>query len=135
MPMTDNTPRQSHRKKRPGAPKGNLNALKHGFYSRRFQGAELDQLKVLSEPGLTNEIEMLRLVIRRVIDRIDDVESLEQLLRYLSTISLATAQLSRLLKTQRLLVGEVDDIERALQQAIHFLNQENDHDSDSPPTP
>ena len=111
-----------------GAPKGNRNALKHGFYSRLFRSTELEQLRSLSTPGLTDEIEMLRLVIRRVVDQASEVQDLDQLLRYLSTLSHATAQLSRLLRTQRLLIGEVNQIEDALKQALHELDNSPDQD-------
>ena len=86
---------KSHSRKPPGAPKGNLNAIKHGFYSRRFRTGESQQLKSLAEPGLSDEIEMLRLVIRRVID-------------------------------------QIDEIERALQLAIHLLNQEKQQQENHP---
>jgi len=110
---------------RPGAPRGNTNALKHGFYSPRFRDNELEDLKALIEPGLTDEIAMLRIIIRRTVDRVDEIENLDQQLRFISTLSHASAQLSRLLRTQRLLVGEVSQIEQALQQAIYQLEHED----------
>lgn len=113
----------------PGAPKGNTNALKHGLYSPRFQEAELKDLKALSEPDLTEEIAMLRLVIRRLISRLDEVETLDQLMRYTTTLSLATTQLSRLIKTQRLLLGELDEIGQAIHQAACNLALQQDHDT------
>jgi len=107
-----------------GAQPGNKNALKHGYYSPLFRSAELKKLKALSNPGLSDEIEMLRLVISRVVERAGDAQSFDQLLRYLSTLSHATAQLSRLIRTQTLLVGEVNQIEEALKQAIYLLENE-----------
>lgn len=34
-------------KRKRGGQLGNLNALKHGFYSRQFKGMELDDLELL----------------------------------------------------------------------------------------
>ena len=121
---SDASPTPSPRRR--GGQKGNLNALKHGFYSHLFRSKELDQLRALSQTGLSDEIEMLRLIIRRVIDRAGEAETFDQLLRYLTTLSMATAQLSRLLRTQRLLVGEVNQIEESLKQVLQELNQEID---------
>ena len=125
MPSTSPTPSSPRRR---GGQKGNLNAIKHGFYSRLFRRSELKQLQALSNPGLSDEIEMLRLIIRRVIDRASEAETFDQLLRYLTTLSMATAQLSRLLRTQRLLVGEVNQIEESLKQVLQDLNQDLDFD-------
>ncbi|MEA3439735.1 MAG: hypothetical protein U9R58_05580 [Chloroflexota bacterium] len=115
-----------------GAQPGNRNALKHGYYSPLFRSAELKNLKALSNPGLSDEIEMLRLVICRIVERAsDETLTFDQHLRYLNAISHATAQLSRLIRTQALLVGEVDQIEKALIQALQVLN--NETPSPSPP--
>lgn len=124
MPTNSSTPNR-----RPGAPKGNLNALKHGFYSPRFREAEIKDLITLTEPGLTDEISMLRLVIRRTVDRIEDAETLDQHLRCVNTLGHAAAQLSRLLKTQHVLFGEINEIEQALFGALEIINQRKDEEA------
>ena len=59
-----------------GAPKGNQNARKHGFYSRALSEAEQVELEQASSvEGIDQEIALLRLKLREVVetspDRID----------------------------------------------------------------
>jgi hypothetical protein len=53
-----------------GAPKGNRNAFKHGFYSRAFTRQELQEMsQIMKDEGLslTHEIAILKLLTRRVL--------------------------------------------------------------------
>ena len=53
-----------------GAPKGNRNAFKHGFYSRAFTQQELQEMsQIMQDEGLslTHEIAILKLLTRRVL--------------------------------------------------------------------
>ena len=65
-------------KRKRGAQLGNLNALQHGFYSRRFREEEIADLESLSE-GLQDEAAMLRVLIRRVFDALANLENGESL--------------------------------------------------------
>jgi hypothetical protein len=58
-------------KRHPGAQPGNTNALRHGFYSRRFCRAEKDDLQRNLLNNLDDEIALLRVAIRRVFDEAD----------------------------------------------------------------
>jgi hypothetical protein len=54
------------------APKGNTNALKHGFYSRRFKQQEIYDLDMLSGtdlPNLTSELDLLRVALLRTFEQ------------------------------------------------------------------
>ena len=55
-------------KKSPGAPKGNTNALKHGFYSRSFRAVEQTELNEFDPASLQNEIELMRVFILRTAE-------------------------------------------------------------------
>jgi hypothetical protein len=71
--MTDNKP-----KRKRGAQPGNTNALKHGFYSHRFNNLEISDLNTALSDGLTDEIALLRVIIRRVFEYADtDAQDLE----------------------------------------------------------
>jgi len=54
--------------RRRGAQPGNTNRVKTGFYSKRFQGDELDDLELELREGLTDEIALIRVMMRRVLD-------------------------------------------------------------------
>lgn len=63
-------PETKGKKKRRGAPKGNLNALKHGFYSRVLDEAEkLDMEKASDVKGIDEEIALLRVKIKEVLEK------------------------------------------------------------------
>jgi hypothetical protein len=95
-PSEDTPPRRGR-----GAPPGNLNAVKHGFYSKIFRLTELEQLPELPQADLAREIDLLRLIIKRTVDRCGEAESFDTQLRFLSVLSQATAQLTRLLNIQQ----------------------------------
>ena len=116
------TPRQ------PGAQPGNLNALKHGFYSRRFSDMERLDLEALMEDGLDSEIAMLRVATRRVFDLANGVESLEQASELLGTLSMAAGKLSGMLRVRALLGTEQPDefltiISEAIDEALVIMRK------------
>lgn len=85
--------------RRRGAQPGNLNAIKHGFYSRRLH-------ELQKEGGLENEIAMVRLLVRRVSELAADPElDLTDLLKALDTLSSGADRLARLLRAQKEMDG------------------------------
>lgn len=63
--MSDLTP--SPKRRRGGQP-GNINALKHGFYTRRFTQTDLAGVESTDYHGLMEEIAIIRLYARRLIE-------------------------------------------------------------------
>jgi hypothetical protein len=59
------------RRRRAGAPPGNTNALKHGFYTRRFKRAHLAGVESTDSSGLIEEIALIRVITRRLVESID----------------------------------------------------------------
>jgi hypothetical protein len=114
--------------KRPrGAPPGNLNALKHGFYSRQFRKLETADLDTMHEEGLESEINLLRIVTRRVFDMAAEIATLDEGYALLSVLSDASLRLATILRTQSILNGNNhednpwDQISRALSDAHEEL--------------
>jgi hypothetical protein len=108
-----------------GGQPGNFNALKHGFYSRIFQDREAIELEAMLDSDLKDEIAMLRVVIRRVLQYSEEPESLEDAVRVLSAISTASARLASLLRVQKMLGGAgeaTDAISEALTQIVQDLH-------------
>ena len=80
-------------KKKRGAPKGNQNAAKHGFYSRVLDEAEkLDFEAASGVEGIDQEIALLRVEIKRAISSGDD--------KILRILVQATNALERLIRTR-----------------------------------
>ena len=93
------------------------------FYARGFSQQEREALENLGARGLEGEIQMLRVVIRRVMDLASGAETLEEAEKALTSLSLATTRLARLLGTQESLDGESQS-SRMLSQAIADVAQE-----------
>ena len=110
-------------RRRRGAPPGNINALKHGFYTRRLPASQLRGLEDHSFSGLSEEIAVLRLFIRQLVEHQPKVLTVDQAASYLRVISLALISLTRLIRTQHL-VGDDDSIGNALTQALEEIRQE-----------
>jgi hypothetical protein len=79
-------------KGRRGAPKGNQNARKHGFYSKVLDEAEQLDLELASGvEGIDDEIALLRVKIKSVLE--NDPENIRLLME-------ATSTLANLVKTK-----------------------------------
>lgn len=100
-----------------GAPPGNQNARKHGFYSAAYTEADLaDIASVAASPDLADEIALLRVFIRRaVLDGGAD----------LAALSRACGRLTQMVKAQRVLSGgAADDFQQALAEVLIGLEEE-----------
>ena len=93
-------------KRKRGAQAGNTNALKHGFYSRRFTKLELRHLDVVLSDGLIDEIALSRVLIRRYFYLASkEAKSLEEWGAVLSICGALTARLTNMVRVQSLLSG------------------------------
>lgn len=101
-----------------GAQPGNLNALRHGFYSRGFQAMEIDDLEAETAQGLDDEIKMLRVVTRRVLQLAENMDDLDNAVTVLSALGAAATRTAHLLRTQKLLGADTSDTTAALQTAL-----------------
>jgi hypothetical protein len=107
-----------------GAQPHNLNALRHGFYSRAFASGEITDLDAQLAQGLQDEITMLRVVTRRVLTLADGATDLKTASDALSALGLASTRLAGLLRTQRILGGDGADTTRAIADAINAVVKE-----------
>ncbi len=79
-------------KRERGAPKGNQNARKHGFYSKVLDEAEKLDLELASGiEGIDDEIALLRVKIKSILEK--DPENIKLIME-------ATNTLARLVKTR-----------------------------------
>jgi len=86
----DQMPAPKERKR--GAPKGNQNARKHGFYSKVLDDADqLDFELASGVDGIDDEIALLRVKIKSVLEK--DPENIKLIMQ-------ATNTLARLIKTR-----------------------------------
>jgi hypothetical protein len=143
-----NTPtQQPPTPRRPrGAPKGNLNALKYGFYTSRLEHSELVGLPDHNFKGLDEEITLLRVLFRSLVDRIPEAASLPEYISAIRAFCHISLALNRMIKTQHFLSQGTDELSLGIDEAIKRLTGEwhlNDPDpysyaggqSDRPPHP
>jgi len=115
-------------RRKPGGQPGNVNAWKHGFYSRRFKALELCDLDTILRSNLDDEIALLRVMIRRVFEAADnEAETLDDWEHALSTLGAASTRLAGLIRVQHLSSGKSQNIEDLLAEAIgeaaHEINE------------
>jgi uncharacterized protein YjcR len=87
-------------KRKKGAPKGNRNALKHGFYSKVLDEAEkLDFESVSDVNGIDDEIALLRVEIKSVLEK--DPENIRLIMQATNTLAGLVKTRYRINKEQR----------------------------------
>jgi hypothetical protein len=126
-------PISTSKRKRGGQP-GNANALKYGFYARKYKPADLLDLDACQFSGVKDEILMMRIYIRRVIELSNDIDNLPDAVNLLRVLSLASMSLTRLLKTQQFLAG-ADEVSTTLREAIEEIARELEIGDSSPHSP
>ena len=108
-----------------GAPKGNLNNLKHGFYSRAFRSQDITDLESQLAGGLQDEIIMLRVAVRRVFTYCQQEEDPEKLMTALNVLAMASARLANMLRTQKWLgSGRSQIVNNTLTSVLQEFMQE-----------
>jgi len=101
------------------------------FYAEEYSSREREALKAALAVGLYDEIAMLRVIMRRVLALGEGVEDLEKARRLLATMSAASACLAGMIKTQKSLGGDEDQLGRALSETIDVLLEELNGDGDA----
>src|SRR4030066_372644 len=111
------------------APKGNLHALKSGFYSRLFHATETGELTDDPPTSLQNEITLLRVMIRRTMQLAEGIDDLREATRVLDALGAAASRLANLLKVHKSLnEGQsqlADEISIAIQRVNTELRRKN----------
>ena len=116
--MTNTPPRPR------GAPKGNFNALKHGFYTRRLRKHDLSGVESTEPSGLIEEIAIIRVFTRRLIESIHPESDAYELAEILRALCLASSTITRIVKTQFLITSAGSGIDDEIAEAIKQVNAE-----------
>ena len=107
-------------RKRGGQP-GNDNAVKHGFYSPRFTSAENLDLDAAAPVGVSDEIALLRVGMRRLFELAQEGETAPGAAEWaavLDALGVAAVRISGLLRTQKLIEGGQSKLSDALSTAL-----------------
>jgi hypothetical protein len=108
----------SHKKShKPGAPLGNNNALKHGFYARYFEKVEVDRLDTDVKGELYDEEELLRLYLARVAATLKDAHMDHE--KYASdtrTVCLAVGRIESIQRSRKVVYDDQTTLDKALDE-------------------
>jgi hypothetical protein len=107
-----------------GAPLGNINALKHGFYTRRIKKHDLSGVESTDVKGLAEEIALIRIFTRRLIESCDPEADAYELAGILRILCLASTTITRILKAHYLLSTINDNFSQELDEAIRQVQEE-----------
>jgi len=92
-----------------GGQAGNKNALVHGQYSERLSESDLALIAELSKVDPTDmsaEIAAMRFVLYRAVASLGKRRKMEEILEHATVVSEAGVRLARVLRVQRILIGE-----------------------------
>jgi hypothetical protein len=114
-----------------GAPKGNKNARKHGFYSHTFTEEEHRQWKSAASGRLHPEIKLFKVLIARTASMLKPLgenspPSFQETLVMLSTVTLAVARLNSFYRTNEKLDSVDSDIPAAFLTKNGFTREQTD---------
>lgn len=114
-----------------GAPKGNKNAHKHGFYSHAFTEEEHRQWKSAASGRLHPEIKLFKVLIARTASLLKPLgenssPSFQETLVMLSTVTLTVARLNSFYRTNEKLDSVDSDIPDAFLTRMGFTRQQTD---------
>ncbi len=116
-------------RRRPGAPPGNTNALKHGYYAHVRKRKQMR-----SDGDLMQEIAFLRALVRRLYQQSAGEMTLQELMNVLRILSLASGSLKRLLDAQMNLKMSPQIYRDMLQEALDTaMNEMQSDETNAPP--
>lgn len=98
------------------APHRNLNALKHGLYSKFFDPESIKQLRKISPSDLQQEILAYRQVIKKILDNFDASD--DKLTAQTNALASAGMSLVSFIRTHALLTGNYTPLLSALEEAL-----------------
>jgi hypothetical protein len=112
--------------KKLGAQPKNSNALKHGFYSKRFTDDENVDLEGMDKLSIHSELDLLRVYMLRLADhvKLDTGEFTEKDLKAINTLALMAQSVSGMLRTQHLMKGKGGEILDGIEEALEELRSE-----------
>jgi hypothetical protein len=96
-------------KRKRGAPPGNQNAFRHGFYSARFREAELLALNQSDALELADEIALIRVATARLLDSLDlhtEARDLQAELSIIRAFNLSAHSIRALIRTRIMLTRD-----------------------------
>lgn len=117
--------------KKRGAPAGNLNALRHGLYSKFYRPEEAKRLEIMHD--LSEEIAVLRVILGRLMALADVEDEAFKASALASAMADCAAKIGNLYRTRGFLSGAAGEAEDMAEKMIRELKEamKEYHDSSS----
>ena len=116
-----------------GAPPGNCNAVKHGFYSRKFKNSDLVRNDQVKKIDLEDEITLIRLNIRHLLELGLNAKDLNEGIQILRVVSLGASTLALFIRTQHIVHPPDDEVSLTFKEALLRVQRELDLRNPSEP--
>jgi hypothetical protein len=129
------TPPAPSRRRNRGGQAGNHNAVKHGFYSRFYRKAELTDVSSVEPLNLADEIEIMRVYIRRTIESDTGNHDLRESMDLMRILCLASYTLTRLIRTQQIVSPPQDfatQVRKSMGSVLDDWRNRGDEANNSP---
>ncbi len=109
---------------RRGAPLGNMNNFKHGFYSRRLKKRDLTGVESTDVAGLVEEIALIRVFTRRLVESFNPDADFYEHADILRILCVASAAITRVIRAQYLISSAGSGMNDEIAEAIRQVNAE-----------
>lgn len=131
--MSDSDRCRSHRvdlaKSKAGAPAGNQNARKHGFYSKYLTTHDLLSMATATQGDLLDEVAFTRVMVGRLAEMVGETHDTLTAVKLAEAAFRGVGRIAILLKTQRALSPDsADKVTEVIAAALDELGQEWDLD-------
>jgi hypothetical protein len=111
-------------KNRRGAPLGNMNNFKHGFYSRRLKKRDLTGVESTDVAGLVEEIALIRVFTRRLVESFNPDADFYEHADILRMLCVASTAITRVIRAQYLISSAGSGMDDEITEAIRQVNAE-----------
>jgi len=121
--------------KRPGAPLGNFNGFKHGFYTTRVKKRSPSPDEVTDLKSLCDEIALIRVFTRKLVESCDSGATSSELADILRVLCLSSTAITRILRVHYLITGSENDLDPVIEEAIRQVQARLSHKQAPPSIP
>jgi hypothetical protein len=104
--------------RRRGAPLGNFNGFKHGFYTTRIKKHTPSAEEVTDLKSLFDEIALIRVFTNKLVESCDPTPTRNELVDILRILCLSSAAITRILRVHYLITGSENDLDPDIEEAI-----------------
>ena len=111
-------------KRQRGAPLGDMNNFKHGFYSRRLKKRDLTGVESTDVAGLVEEIALIRVFTRRLVESFNPDADFYEHADILRILCVASAAITRFIRAQYLISSAGSGMDDEISEAIRQVNAE-----------